>query len=384
MTLYLDVSAGVNVSSGLGRYSRSLTHALIPYLEKPPALFYNYIEGRTKPIEGLPELPATRIKLGYKAWRMAVWMGQLTGRDLRRLTPGVEVFHAMEHLLMPLNRQPKVPTVMTVHDLIFELFPEHHKTLNHLFLTRAMPLFVQRADAIITVSEASKRDLMEHYGTPAEKITVVYEAADAHFQPPTPEKMAEVRAKYHLPEQFLLVVGAIEPRKNYSRLVEALMILRQKHPDLKLVVVGSKGWLYEPFFQRIEELQAGEHVIFPGYVPDDDLPAVYGAATITVMSSIYEGFGLPILEAMACGSPVVCSQSSSLPELGGDVVHYFDPLTIDSMVAGLDAVIGDEALQQKMRLAGPTQAAKFSWERTAQETIGVYEQISGKYLSKIP
>lgn len=384
MTLYLDVSAGVNVSSGLGRYSRSLTHALIPYLEKPPALFYNYIEGRTKPIEGLPELPATRVKLGYKAWRMAVWMGQLTGRDFRRLTPGVSVFHAMEHLLMPLNRQPKVPTVMTVHDLIFELFPEHHKTLNHLFLTRAMPLFVQRADAIITVSEASKRDLMEHYDTPAEKITVVYEAADAHFQPPTPEKMAEVRAKYHLPERFLLVVGAIEPRKNYSRLVEALTILRQNHPDLKLVVVGSKGWLYEPFFQRIEALQASEHVIFPGYVPDDDLPAVYGAATITVMSSIYEGFGLPILEAMACGSPVVCSQSSSLPELGGDVVHYFDPLTIDSMVAGMDAVLGDEALQQKMRLTGPSQAVKFSWERAAQETIGVYEQISGQRLSKFP
>ncbi|GIK66609.1 MAG: hypothetical protein BroJett018_44030 [Chloroflexota bacterium] len=383
MTLYLDVSAGVNVSSGLGRYSRSLTHALIRHLAKPPALFYNYIEGRTKPIEGLPELAATRVKLGYKAWRMAVWMGQLTGRDFRQLTPGVTLFHAMEHLLMPLNRQPKVPTVMTVHDLIFELFPEHHKRLNHVFLTRAMPLFVKRADAIIAVSEASKRDLIEHYGTPGEKITVVYEAADTHFQLPTPAKIAEVRTKYHLPEQFLLVVGAIEPRKNYSRLVEALMILRQKHTDLKLVVVGSKGWLYEPFFQRIKELQAGEHVLFPGYVPDDDLPAVYSAATITVMASVYEGFGLPILEAMACGSPVVCSQSSSLPELGGEVAHYFDPLSIDSMVGGLDTVLNDEALQQKMRIEGLGQAAKFSWERAAKETIGVYEQIFGQRLSKI-
>lgn len=384
MTLYLDVSAGVNVPAGLGRYSRSLTYALLPHLEKPPALFYNYIEGRTTPIPNLQELPTTRVKLGYKAWRMAVWTGQMTGRDFRRLLPGITIFHAMEHLLMPLNGRPKVPTVMTVHDLIFKLFPEHHKKLNYLFLNRAMPLFVQKADAIITISEASKRDLIEHYGTPAEKITVIYEAADDHFQPPALEEIQAARAKYQLPEQFLLVVGSIEPRKNYSRLIEALMILRQKHPDLKLVVVGSKGWLYEPFFQRIEELKAGEHVIFPGYVPDEDLPAVYGAATITLMASVYEGFGLPILEAMACGSPVVCSQTSSLPELGGSAAHYFEPTDIDSMAAALDSVLGDPSLQEKMREKGLQQVSQFSWERAATETLGVYEKISGRHLRKNP
>ncbi|KAB2857455.1 MAG: glycosyltransferase family 4 protein, partial [Anaerolineae bacterium] len=369
MTLYLDVSAGVNVSSGLGRYSRSLTHALIPRLTRPPALFYNYIEGRTKPIEGLPELPTTRVKLGYKAWRMAVWMGQLTGRDFRRLTPGVTVFHAMEHLLMPLNHQPKVSTVMTVHDLIFELFPEHHKRLNHVFLTRAMPLFVKRADAIITVSEASKRDLIERYGTPAEKITVVYEAADTHFQPPAPEKLAEVRAKYHLPEQFLLVVGAIEPRKNYSLLVEALTILRQKHTDLKLVVVGSKGWLYEPFFQRIKDLRAGEHVIFPGYVPDDDLPAVYSAATITVMASVYEGFGLPLLEAMASGTPVVANQVSCFPEIAGDGAFLVEPGSATEMAGDILALINQEPLRQTLINTGLARATQFSWRKTAKETL---------------
>jgi glycosyltransferase involved in cell wall biosynthesis len=381
VTLYLDVSAGVNVPAGLGRYSRSLTRALLPYLDEPPALFYNVIPGRTQPIPGLEHLPTRNIRLGYKPWRMAVWLGQLTRADFKGLVPGATLFHAMEHLLVPLK---KTPTILTVHDLIFELFPEYHKRLNYVFLNRAMPLFVRRADAIITVSEASKRDLIHYYETPPDKITVIYEAADARFQPPTSEAAADVRRRYHLPEQFLLVVGAIEPRKNYSRLVEALLQLRRHHPDLKLVVVGSKGWLYEGFFRRIEELRAGEHVIFPGYVPDEDLPAVYGAATLSVMSSVYEGFGLPVLEAMACGSPVVCSRVSSLPELGGDVAQYFDPHHVEDMTATLARVLDDEQLRRTMAIHGPAQAAKFSWDRAAHETLAVYNCLSPNPLGKVP
>ena len=345
MSVYLDVSAGVNVPTGLGRYSRTLAQALIPYLNEPPTLFYNRIRGRSQPISELAHCPEKIVRLGYKPWRMAVWAGQTVRFPFKPLVPNADIFHAMEHLLIPLRG---VPTILTVHDLIFKLFPEHHKKLNHIFLNRAMPLFVKRADAIITVSESSKRDLVEHYNTPPEKITVIYEAADPNFTKPSDEKIAEVKQHYQLPEQYLVVVGAIEPRKNYSRLVEALMNLRQKYPDLKLVVVGSKGWLFEDFFQRIDELKAGEHVIFPGYVPDEDLPAVYAAATIAVMASVYEGFGLPILEAMACGTPVVCSNTSSLPELGSDVARYFDPLDIESMIAALNGVLSDEALQQEM------------------------------------
>lgn len=372
MTLVLDVSAGVNVPAGLGRYSRSLAQAMLPYLEEPPTLFYNVIRGRTQPIEGLEHLPQKIINRGYKPWRMQVWLGQLLGIDFKRLVPGVRLFHAMEHLLMPLH---DVPTVLTVHDIIFKLFPEHHKRLNKIFLNQAMPLFVKRADRVITISESSKRDLMEHYGTPAEKIRVIYEAAAPNFMAPSAEQVAAARQRYGLPAQFLLVVGAIEPRKNYSRLVEALVNLREKYPDLHLVVVGSKGWLYEGFFRRIEELRAREQVIFPGYVPDEDLAAVYGAATVAVMASVYEGFGLPVLEAMACGTPVVCSQTSSLPELGGEVARYFDPHDVEAMTVALDTVLGDASLQQKMSDQGPARAAQFSWERAARETIAVYQEL---------
>lgn len=380
MTLYLDVSAGVNVQAGLGRYCRSLTNAMLPYLYEPPTLFYNRIQGRTQPIPGLEDCPQKSIGMGYKPWRMAVWMGQLARLSFKRLVPGVTLFHAMEHLLMPLRG---VPTVLTVHDLIFKLFPEHHKSLNHIFLNNAMPVFVRRADAIITISEASKRDLMEHYSVPAEKITVIYEAAAPNFSAPTSADIQRVRAHYQLPEQFLLVVGTIEPRKNYSRLLEALMRLREQYHDLKLVVVGSKGWLFEDFFRRIEELKAREHVIFPGYVPDDDLPAVYGAATLAVMASIYEGFGLPVLEAMACGTPVVSSNTASLPELGGDVARYFNPLDVDEMTATIDEVLGNESLRQRMAQRSPAHAAQFSWDRAARETLAVYNQLVSRPFADV-
>lgn len=372
MTIYLDVSAGVNVKAGLGRYCRTLTTAMLPHLDEPPTLFYNTITERSQLPQEWTSLPQKTIHRGYKVWRMQVWMGQLFHQNFQRLVPQATLFHGMEHLLMPLKN---IPTVITVHDLIFKLFPEHHKKLNYIFLNQAMPLFVKRADHIITISESSKRDLIEHYHTPPEKISVIYEAAAPDFRPPTAVQINAAKNRYHLPEQFLLVVGTIEPRKNYSRLIEALMQLRAKHPDLKLVVVGSKGWLYESFFQKIADLNATDHVIFTGFVSDEDLPAVYAAATITVMASIYEGFGLPILEAMACGTPVVSSNRASLPELGGNAAYYFNPEDIEEMAAVINTVLEDSALRITLRDKGVEQAARFSWEKTAQETIAIYRQL---------
>jgi glycosyltransferase involved in cell wall biosynthesis len=370
MSVVLDVSAGVNVQSGLGRYSRLLTEALIPLLHEPPTLFYNHIDGRSTPF--IEDLPTRTIQLGYKPWRMAVWMGQLTGIGFNRLVPGASLYHGHEHLLMPLRG---IPTVLTVHDLIYKLFPEHHKTLNYIFLNRAMPLFSKRADAIITISESSKRDLIDHYNISPGKIHVIYEAPAPTFRPPTREQIDVVRRRYQLPDQFLLVVGTIEPRKNYSRLVEALVQLRETHSDLKLVVVGSKGWLYDEFFSKIESLKVTNHVIFPGFIPDEDLPVVYGMATLAVMASVYEGFGLPILEAMACGAPVACSNTSSLPELGGDVARYFDPYDVDDMTETIDALLKNAELREKLAADGLQRAAEFSWERTARETIDVYNAL---------
>lgn len=371
MTIYIDVSAAINNRAGLGRYTRSLTEALIQEMRTPPTLFYN----RTGQAQLLPEwenVPQRAIRLGYKPWRMAVWMGQLARMSFGRLAPDATLLHATEHLLMPLRG---VPSVMTVHDLIYKLFPQHHKRLNYWFLNAAMPLFVRRADAIIAISQATKNDLIRYYGTPDSKITVVHEAAAPHFRVVSNSEVARVRAKYNLPERFLLAVGTIEPRKNYARLAESLAELRRDDHRLKLVVVGAKGWLVEGFFERVKELDLEDAVLLPGYVPDADLPAVFRAATVYVMASVYEGAGLPVLEAMACGAPVVSSRESSMPELGADVPRYFNPYDVKHMTDVIGMVLADDQLRAAMAVAGPERAARFSWQRAARQTLDVYRSV---------
>ncbi|MGB9879548.1 MAG: glycosyltransferase family 4 protein [Anaerolineae bacterium] len=380
MAIYLDISAAVHQRAGLARYAQGLAHALLTHYGQNYrfGFFYNGA-GPAAITSVLPDLPpgvpVRTVRAGYKPWRMAVWLGQLAHIGFNRLIPDAELYHATEHLLMPLH---DIPSVLTVHDLVYHLFPAYHKRLNYWFLNNAMPLFVRRASALITISESSKRDLMRIYGVPEEKITVVYEAAAPIFRPATPEQIAEVKARYGLPERYLLALGTIEPRKNLIRLVGALRLLRQKDPKLALVIVGSAGWLYQDFFQMLEKLDDPKAVLLSGYVPDEDLPAVISGAEAYVLASLYEGFGLPILEAMACGTPVVCSNTSSMPELGGDAARYFDPQDTFDMVAAIGAVLEDADLRAEMRKKGLAQAARFSWQRAAEETLTVYERLLAK------
>jgi len=371
MTIYVDVSSAVHAKAGIGRYAGSLARALVAREPDRFALFYNRT-GSTLPPEGLESVPARTVRAGYKPWRMAVWMGQLAGIGYNWLVPGAELFHATEHLLPPLR---DVPTVLTVHDMIFKLFPEHQKRLNYWYLNATMPLYCRRADAIITVSESSKRDMVAHYGLAPDRVIVIYEAAAPEFVPATPDAQDEVRSRYGLPVRYLIHVGTIEPRKNLTRLVEALERLREDGLTIPLVVVGGKGWLYGEFFRRLEQSDVCDSVIFPGYVPSADLPAIYSAASVAVVPSVYEGFGLPVLEAMACGTPVVSSHSSSLPEMGGEAARYFDPYDVEAMADAISDVWLDGQLQGEMRERGLTQAAKFSWERAAEETWSVYQEL---------
>lgn len=273
---------------------------------------------------------------------------------------------------MPLR---DVPVVMTVHDLIYRLFPTYHKRLNYWYLNLAMPRYCQRADAIIAVSQASKRDIVKHYRVEPAKIHVVYEAASSLFQPPLPARIDSVRQTYRLPNRFLIHLSTIEPRKNLSRLLDALQALRQRFPDLCLVLAGGKGWLYDEFFAKIESEGLGNAVYPLGWVPDEDLPAVIAAADLAVQPSLYEGFGLPILEHMACGQVVAASNSSSHPEVGGEAAAYFDPTDVDDMVTVIDRLLADREEYRSRQQLGLAQAGKFSWQRAARETIAVYDQL---------
>lgn len=374
MTIYYDISAAVHARAGLGRYASSLARALLAEHEGAFTLFYNDTPDVTLP-PGLENVPCRVVRAGYKRWRMQVWLGQLLRLRFDRLLPGAALYHATEHLLMPLH---DIPTVLTVHDLIYHLFPRYHKPLNYMFLNLAMPLFCHRADAIIAVSQSTKRELVRHYRVPADKVTVIYEAADPRFRPPTEKQIAAARARYHLPTSYLLTLCVIEPRKNHTRFLHAFERLCTVEPDLYWVIVGGKGWLYEGFFAALERSPVRERVILPGYIDDEHLAAIYGGATAFVFPSLGEGFGLPPLEAMACGAPVVCSNATSLPEVCGDAARYFDPHNEEAMVAALRPVLQDPDLRAAMRAAGLQQAARFSWARAATETWEVYRRLIDK------
>lgn len=370
--IYVDVSAAVHSRAGLGRYSERLAGALIARDPEHTALFYNQGPEGKLPESLAAIAPQRHVNWGYKPWRSAVLLAHLTGRSFNRLVPDVTLFHSTEHLLMPLRG---VPTVLTVHDLIYKLYPDYHKRLNYWYLNTAMPLYCRQATAIIAVSEATKRDVVKEYGIDPAKVTVVYEAAAPHFQPPPPARSASVRKTYQLPERYLIHVSTIEPRKNLPRLLDALAILRQTDSTLHLVLAGARGWLDDAFFQHIRTLGLTEVVHPLGWVPDEDLPAIIAAADLAVQPSLYEGFGLPILEHMACGQVVAASNASSHPEVGGDAAAYFDPLDAGEMAAVVQRLLDDRAEYDERRRLGLAQAALFSWERAARETAAVYDRL---------
>lgn len=372
--IFVDVSAAVHGRAGLGRYSQNLAQALLDAQPERYGIFYN--RGRDAELpESLGQVPSSVVRLGYKPWRAAVLLAHIGRVPFNRLVPAAQLFHGTEHLLMPLRG---IPTVLTVHDLIYKLYPAYHKRLNYWFLNLAMPVFCRRATAIIAVSQATKRDIVEQYAIDPAKIHVVYEAAAPNFRPPSAAHIDDVRRRYHLPEQYLIHLSTIEPRKNLRRLAEALKQLRRSYPGLCLVLAGSKGWLNEEFFAFIEDEGMQDAVRLLGWVPDEDLPAIIGGASLAVQPSLYEGFGLPILEHMACGQVVAASDSSSHPEIGGEAAAYFDPLDGDEMVSVIARLLAKGDEYEHRQSLGLAQAGAFSWERAAGETADLYDRLLEK------
>ena len=377
MRICLDLSTVVQRKAGLGTYAQRLAEHLLAVDRENVYSAFHY--GRTvkEPLrQPLDALPRRVVPWDARPWRLGVAARHFLGLNMDRTFPDVDIFHATEHLLPPLRG---ARTVFTFHDAIYALFPQYHLPMNRLFLGSMMPRFLRRADAIVTVSECSKRDAVRLYGIDPARIRVIYDGVDARFQPVTdPARLAQVRARYALPERYVLYVGTIEPRKNLTTLLEAFSATYNRQSAIgnwQLVIGGKKGWLYESFFARLRELGLEDEVVLPGYIADEDLPAVYSAASVFVFPSLYEGFGLPPLEAMACGTPVVCSNASSLPEVCGEAALLVSPTDVPALVQAMVRGLSDEPLRATLRARGLVQAAKFSWERTARETLAVYREV---------
>ncbi|MGC8826329.1 MAG: glycosyltransferase family 4 protein [Anaerolineae bacterium] len=275
------------------------------------------------------------------------------------------------------------PTVVTVFDLSFLLFPERFRVYNRLYLSVFTRLSAQRADRVIVISESTKRDAVRLLGLEARRVAVVYCGVDAVYHPLSADAVEEYRRRRGLPERFVLFVGTLEPRKNITGLIEAYRLLAADWPhgpaELPvLVIAGAKGWYYQDVYQAVQRAELMERVVFTGYVPADELPFLYNAATLFVYPSLYEGFGLPPLEAMACGTPVVASDRSSLPEVVGDAGVLVNPTEPAAIAQALRALLLDEEARRALAEKGRRRAAAFSWQRAAQETTAIYRQVLEK------
>jgi glycosyltransferase involved in cell wall biosynthesis len=276
-------------------------------------------------------------------------------------------------------------SIVTVHDLGYLYYPQAHTLSQNLYLRWSTRYNARTAVRVLADSKATCRDLIQHYGIPPEKIVVVYPGRDETLAPVAdPTLLATVRSRHGLSGPYLLYVGTLHPRKNLVRLVQAFASFVQSPlfssqcaiPDLQLVLAGQKGWLYEEILAQVRHSGVANRVVLTGYVPDSDLPALLSGALAFVYPSLYEGFGLPVLEAMACGTPVACSNTSSLPEVVGDAALLVDPLDIEAWVAAFCRIAADEGLRRELVERGLRQVRRFSWRTCAEETLQVLQALS--------
>lgn len=299
-----------------------------------------------------------------------------------------------EHVLLPLAcRREKVdllhcpksaipfysscPTVVTLHDLIPLRHPETEKFVARVYWNIQIPIAARKSSFIITDSEHARQEIIEDFKVSPERIKAVMLGFNpAMLEERAPAGAAVVRGKYGLPEGYLLYVGTIQPRKNIDTLIEAYANLRSRRAGMpKLVIVGRKGWLYDRLFARIAELGLTDQILFTGFVPDEELPYIYDGAKLFAYLSFFEGFGLPPLEAMACGLPVVTSNTTSLPEVVGEAGITVPPADIDAVVAAIARIMDDGEFARMLGSRGRERAKLFSWDAAARQTLEIYRQV---------
>lgn len=376
MRIGIDYTAAVNQSAGIGRLVRSLVHAVAEIDHKN-----QYVLVHTAPNPGRsPEVPQapnfTVRELRFRERFMtALWHRFNVPLAIDLVTGPVDIFHAPDFVLPPVRRGIKI---ITVHDLAFLIHPECADERLRAFLEHAVPSSAARADFIIADSENTRNDVICLLDADPERVFVVPGGVDSSFSPADPEAVEQVRAAYGLDQPYILAVGVIEPRKNFPRLIDAYNRLRLRS-DLpnQLVIAGSRGWLSEETFRQADRSAFPSDIRFTGYVPEADLAALYTGADVFAFPSLYEGFGLPVLEAMACGTPVVCSNTSSLPEFAGDAALLVPPDDTDAIADALQRACEDDLLRDDLRRRGPERARCYQWQRSAERLVEVYEHVVG-------
>ncbi|MBV9120043.1 MAG: glycosyltransferase family 4 protein [Chloroflexi bacterium] len=367
MRVGIDFTAGLNQRAGVGRLTRLIFTSLF---QSDQTTDYRllYAHSPSTDLTAIPDQPNVHLRrlplterwqnVAWHRARLPIWADVLAG--------GADVFHSPDFVLAPVRR---ARTIVTVHDLTFVIRPECAEPSLRRYLSRAVPRSVHAATRVAADSKATASDLQRLYDVPASKMDVIYSAADERFQPLPPAEAEAALQGLEIPRPFILTVGTLEPRKNVARLIDVFSSLDLPH---SLVVVGARGWLYGDVLAKL----ATPGVIAPERVSDEQLVALYNLADFLVFPSLYEGFGFPPLEAMACGTPVATSNAASLPEVVGTAALTFEPEDTQAMADAITKLANEPGLRHELSQAGLEQARGFSWETSAAQLKDLYTSLA--------
>jgi glycosyltransferase involved in cell wall biosynthesis len=379
MRIAIDYSAAVNQRAGIGRLVRNQVLALA---EVDRDNDYRLVYAR--PNRGsTPQFPTAHnfarkeVGLGER-WLTILWHRAKLPVPADWLSGPVDLYHSPDFVLPPLRR---ARGILTVHDLAFLMRPDCADQRLRAYLEEVVPRSVRRADFIIADSENTRNDLVVLLGVKPEQVAVVPGGVEQRFKRVTdPEQLQRARTRIGVGDApFVLAIGVIEPRKNLNRLMDAFRQLKERGSvpaNLKLVLAGGKGWLYDDIFEHQAESPVRDDILLPGFVSDDLLPAIYSTAEALAFPSLYEGFGLPILEAMACGTPVVASRASCLPEVAEGAAVLVDPNNVDGLATALERVLLDGEAREELIQKGLQRASQYTWQRAAEQLLSVYRTVA--------
>lgn len=352
MHIAIDIREAVKPKkTGKGWYAFEIIKNLLAQHPEDTFTFYT-----DQPYPAWEDLPCVTLKIfppSALRWHFNV------ARDLKKLKP--DIFFAPTSYIVPALAPKGLKIIVTVHDLVAWLYATHHNLKATIIERLTLPLAIKNISKFVTVSENTKRDLQRFFKIPSANIEIVPCAASEHFKPATENAKKQENTPY------FLAVGTLEPRKNFITLLEAFADVVKKYPDYSLKIIGGKGWYFEKIFTAVRDLELQDKVHFLGYVDDHDLPSQYQYATALVFPSLYEGFGIPPLEAMKSGCPVIASRAASIPEVVGDAALLVEPSSVSQIRDAMFRLINSPELREELRKKGLTQAEKFSWSQSAKK-----------------
>lgn len=376
MRIGVDYTSAARQQAGIGRYTRELVAALLS-LNRAHQYTILAATGGLKRGDWCSGMRREGVRLRFLPvtddWLARLWHRLRLPIPVELVTGPLDVFYSPDFTLPPTARSTK--TTLTVHDLSFIHHPEAFVPSLRRYLERTVPRSVERADLVLADSAHTRSDVISLLGVSPDVVEVIYPGVDSRFGvEATPGERERLRERHRITDcPYILSVGTLQPRKNYLRLIEGFARLEDSSGGgLQLLIAGGHGWLYD---EIVAEAGRHESIRLLGFVADDDLPALYRGARLFALTSLYEGFGLPVVEAMACGVPVVCSRTSSLPEVAGDAAVLVDPLDCDELTDAMARVLEERKLRDGMVRRGLAQAAGFTWERSAQRLVALFESL---------